>query len=194
MTINWNFVHQMEGARGAALTGYVPCDANGNAIGASGITIGFGIDLGQQNARSIAAWPSDVVALVKPYLGKRRADAVAALKEAPLHISVSQAAAIQSAIEHQWARLITMRYDNDSGKIVQDADFDKIPQSAQDVIASVTYQYGDPWADEKCGDFWHIACIQDWNWLANYLTDGFPDDRFKYRRSQESKHLRGSNA
>ena len=79
------------------LVAYIPCKrrnftgrenpaACGEPVGASGVTVGTGLHLGQQGEADLRRMGLDgaVIDRFRPYLGKKRQDAVAALAAAPL--------------------------------------------------------------------------------------------------------------
>ncbi len=85
--IDFGFIGKLEGK--GKLDGYVP-DAEGSK---SGVTIATGIDIGQMNAQSLAAFPITEVLRdkLRPYLGKIKQDAVQALAQQPLRITEEEA-------------------------------------------------------------------------------------------------------
>ena len=73
--------------------GYIPQYKSGKVIGASGVTIGRGVDLGQHTVASLkkANFSEDIIEKFKPYLGLKREQAKTALKKNPLSISQEDA-------------------------------------------------------------------------------------------------------
>src|SRR5665213_2604813 len=84
--IDWNFIAKQEGR--AILHGYVP-QRDGQAIGASGVTIASGFDLGQHDADELSNLnlSDDLIQKLTPYLGLRKQDAIDYLTSNPLEIS-----------------------------------------------------------------------------------------------------------
>ena len=96
--VDISLITQNEG--GNILTGYVPIDKDGNAIGQSGVTIGIGVDLGQQSASGLAAMgvSPDLIDTLSPYLGLKGDAAIDALDSNPLRIKTAQANQLNSAV------------------------------------------------------------------------------------------------
>ena len=74
MTINWNFIAEMEGRR--QLSGYVPAATDSQ----SGVTIATGVDLGHRTLAEIQQWPiSDrLKQTIEPYVSLLGSAAVTA--------------------------------------------------------------------------------------------------------------------
>src|SRR5215510_13912332 len=91
--IDYNFLSAREG--GCITTGYVP-----NPTGSkSGVTLATGFDLGARTEADLTrlGLSSSLVAKLKPYLGKKGSDAVDALKNAPLSVTLPEARQIDKA-------------------------------------------------------------------------------------------------
>ena len=169
--IIWSFISDLEG--GLQLRGYIPGSH-------SGVTVAGGVDLGYQDAADLRAYPAPLQAKLAPYVGLRGSFARAYLNKHPLTLTDDEAEAVEAPVRAAFLTEVRNHFG---------AEFEEIPDAAQTVIMSVTWQYGDPWSDPKCGDFWKLACAQDWDALADYLDD-FPDKRFITRRRHEAGFLR----
>ena len=187
--IDWTFISQLEG--GQVLHGYVPDAANSR----SGVTIATGFDLGgrtRAGMRTLLGDDHSVIPKVTPYLGLRGPDAVAALAAAPLHITASEAGDIDRAAKAGALNRLRRQYDTDvaaanQGRAAGDRllAFNAIPDRAQTVIASVTFQYGTPWA--RTPNFWQLAVSQDWAAVEQELRNF--GDRYPTRRRREAEYL-----
>ena len=100
--IDYSFLSELEG--GSKTKGYVPAAG----VSKSGVTIGTGFDLGQRNETDlkILGLSSDLIATLKPYLGKQSKDAQAALDKTPLTITSAQAVDIDKAVKKSHVNLI----------------------------------------------------------------------------------------
>lgn len=170
--IDWGFIFAREGGR--VLSGYVP------AAGSSGVTVADGVDLGTMGSRDFLALPEGLQALVGPYIGLVGNAARKALSARPLAISDADADALEGPKRTALIGGLTFHYQRDAG-----VSFAALPDAAQTVLASVTWQYGTTW--RRCPDFWAVACKRDWGAVIDVLRD-FKDD-FPTRRKLEAKYL-----
>lgn len=175
--IVWPFIYAREG--GLITQGYVPKGSS-----TSGVTIAAGIDLGQQGLREIAPLSGTLRDRLKPYLGLRGDAARIKLHSHPLCVSEQEAKLIMEPTKRRFLCLVQMHFDRADPPI----SFDDISDGPATAIMSVTWQYGNPWSDNLCGDFWHIATRCDWPALAAQLR-AFPDQRFIDRRRLEAEFL-----
>lgn len=81
--IDFNFISELEDGR--RTKGYVP-DPEGSK---SGVTIGTGVDLGQMAEGDLERLnlPTALKEKLRPYLGKKKHDALRLLEDMPLHVS-----------------------------------------------------------------------------------------------------------
>ena len=179
---------------------YIPCrrknfDGHGNAadcgepVGQSGVTIGAGLDLGQQVEADLRRMGLDqtIIDLFAPYLGKKRQDAVAALGNAPLAINESQCDAVNRAVHGDYIRRAADLYDRNT----ESHSFAEQPQEAQAVIVSLFYQLGSPKPSNGHAGYpvlYGHLCRGDWRAAAHELQTGFRN--YVYRRRQEGELLR----
>ena len=81
MPIAYDYIREvLSRFEGAGRTrGYVPCDKTGRPLGASGVTIGTGVDLGQQTGAGLLDMgvPHAVVKKLLPYIGLKKEAALA---------------------------------------------------------------------------------------------------------------------
>ncbi|MEZ6855090.1 pesticin C-terminus-like muramidase [Halodesulfovibrio aestuarii] len=153
VNIDYDFIKEREGT---TLQGYVPDPANSE----SGVTISSGFDFGCRNILDLKRLELDeaLIEKLKPYLGKKRYDALTFLKNCPLEISPSQSTQLYQRVKKESTRRLIQRYNQDS--LVK---FKCLPKEAQTVIASVYYQFGNKIWNYNFGE--HIL---HQNWQATY--------------------------
>ena len=167
--------------------GYVPCDRAGVPLGASGVTIGTGVDLGQQSAERLVSMgvPDSLVRKFAPYLTLKRGVAQAALASQPLVLSSDEVAALDSAVIGRYIADIAARYDADAPYKA----FDLIPREAQAVIVSLLYQRGVN-SPPKFPNTWRALVRGDWPDAAARLCNGALWDGYRTRRRAEGEILK----
>lgn len=171
---------------------YIPCRkrnftgrndyaACGDVIASSGVTIGTGLDLGQQREVDLVRMgvPSSLIARFRPYLGLRREQAVFALERAPLTISAAECEALDAVVHADYIRRAADAYDRAS-----ELRFEEISAEAQTVIVSLFYQLGD---GKKYPKAWALLCAGDWHGAAHELSTGFT--KYSNRRADEGRLL-----
>lgn len=187
---------------GRELTAYVPCQRRndtgragrtglavcGPVIGASGVTIGSGLDLGQQRLADLERMniPPELRQRFRPYLGKRREAARAALAAAPLAITEAQCAALDAAVHGDYIRRAGAVYESRAGN-AGGAPFAHLPPQAQTVIVSLHYHLGRYDGDPGYPVLWGHLIRNDWASAARELQTGFR--RFASRRAREGRLL-----
>jgi hypothetical protein len=172
--IDWDFIGQLEGY---LLKGYVPNPETSN----SGVTVGSGVDLGQMQASQLTSLPPDLQALLTPYLGLKKQAAVAALAAQPLTITAAQADALDALARGGALTFIQRLYDRATAA----GAFDALPNQAQTVIASVSFQYGN--LALRCPKFWGICVAQNWAGAVHELQNF--GDAYSMRRNREAAYL-----
>ncbi|MDR2186383.1 MAG: pesticin C-terminus-like muramidase [Treponema sp.] len=180
----------------AVCRGYVPCaggtwypggPGKGEPLGASGVTVATGVDLGQQTAGGLAGLPADLVKKLLPYLGLKRREAVEKLRLEPLVISAGEAAAID--------RVMHDRYTGETAVLFGREAFDRAPPQAQAVAVSLHYQFGTPFreASPALGYAWKALRGGCYRAAAKFLRgpDGWSADHRQYlpRRRAEAALL-----
>ena len=172
--IDWSFIGQLEGY---VLKGYVPNPETSN----SGVTVASGVDLGQMQASQLTSLPQDLQALLAPYLGLKKAAAVAALQAAPLTITAAQADALDALARGGALTFIQQLYD----RATSVGAFNAMPDQAQTVIASVSFQYGN--LAVRCPKFWGTCVAQNWPGAVHELQNF--GDAYPTRRNKEAAYL-----
>lgn len=207
----------LEDSEGALVTkGYVPKysrdvkDKNGkvihkkgDVIGASGVTISTGVDLGQQSKSGTRSLVDkyvtdkgnpdnvDVDALMTkldPYFGQKKQDAVDALTKTPLTVTDAEASLLAKAFGYSTQTSVASTFDkkNTKGMI-----FEKLPEEAQTVIIDFAYQYGLSTTKGSIRQkFWDYVLAGDWKDLATWLKS--EPDQYKSRRKREGDRLQAA--
>jgi len=181
INIDLDFLGEIEGYE---TEGYVPGKSK-----KSGVTIGIGIDLGQQSERGLldAGLTPDTVSKLKPYLGLKGDRARAKLKKQPL------------VLDDKTTKYITYNVINDNiDKLREkfnkgsDTKFEDLTQAQQTVLLSVTHQYGLNGAPK----FFRKAQSGDWDAvkeeLLNFVSKEAIErgvDAYPTRRKKEADFL-----
>lgn len=165
--------------------GYVPCK-NGVPLGVSGVTIGTGVDLGQQTAAGLLDMgvPHSIVIKLLPYIGLKTAAAVKAIQMQPLNLTATEVKALDDAVIGRYVRDIAARYDRDKPVNF----FSSLPAQAQAVTVSILYQRGLGFIN-RSGAWWHYMQSGDWAKAAAWLCDPANGGGYHSRRKAEGEIL-----
>lgn len=156
------------------------------AIGASGVTIATGCDLGQTTAVTLREYglAPGIVDQFMPYLGLKASNAINKLAASPLRISASAAAATDLAVHAGYLnRYVRPSYERAAG-----ISFDTLPVQAQAVIFSLCFQFGCTGVRRRAVKTWGFLVEQNWQAASRELQTGFPES-YTLRRSIEGKLL-----
>jgi len=167
--------------------GYVPCK-NGEPLGASGVTIGTGVDLGQQTRAGLSAMgvPEDILVILTPYFGLQKQAAVEKLRLAPLTLTADQVAILDDAVHKHYILETASKFG---------FPFEFAPKEVQAVAVSLCYQFGEPFrkASPGLGWAWNALRAGEYRTAASYLTNpkGWSESHQQYlpRRRQEAALL-----
>lgn len=175
--VDYEFIEAREGE--AVTKAYVPDPKNSN----SGVTIGSGVDLGQQSVSSLAAMmlPASLYMKLKPYLGLKKEAAVTALAKTPLTLTKPEVDALDKAVRTKHLTALRTAYDACSK-----VDFADLPACAQTILFSVSYQYGVE-LSKRTPNFWGTVIKQDWVGAVKTLRNF--NDRYPSRRNLEADYL-----
>lgn len=194
-----NFLTRVEGPR--QTQGYIPCfvktggaanyrgagdPAKYQAMGASGVTIATGCDLGQTDLDTLRGYGVHETALLQklaPYIGLKKDAAIKKLNRAPLFITKDQAEVLDNAVHGGYLRRWVIPAYNKDSKIA----FDDIPDQAQAVVMSVCFQKGAGGVRRDWPKTWRYLTTQDWAAAARELKTGFKD--YRTRRTIEGRLL-----
>lgn len=194
-----DFLTKVEGPR--QTQGYIPCFLAGGgtanykgqgdpakytAMGASGVTIATGCDLGQTSVDTLQAYGLKDEALIStllPYIGLKKDKAIWALRHMPLTITTEQAEALDHAVHEGYLqKYVRPAYERDST-----VKFDDLPDQAQAVVMSVCFQKGCGGVRKDWPKLWRFLTKQDWKNAAWELQHGFKE--YKGRRTTEGRLL-----
>lgn len=186
--IDWRLIGGLEGN---LLDGYVP-SRGGVPLGASGVTIGMGCDLGALDQKALDALdlPQPLRDALAPYLGRKGVDAQNTLAAAPLHLAPDDVDRLNAAVQRMQVDALRRAYDKAAG--AQGARFDDLPAAVQTVIASVKFQWGNIWSarhkSAAVRAFWRTAVARDWRGMQRVLRGWIPAT-YKTRRDKEADYL-----
>lgn len=184
------------------LRGYIPCDLTTGgtanykggpnperyvAMGASGVTVGTGVDLGQTNKDTLRGMgvSNAVVYKLMPYLEQSRAAAVDALHRLPLTLSQAAADELDEAMLNHHISKVSAYYD----AATDPGTFASLPWQAQAAIVSIQYQRGVK-SPRKYPNTWKAFVTQNWTDAAYRLGTGRFWTGYQGRRWLESELLK----
>jgi len=199
--INYDFINEVlakfEGK--AFARGYIPCKngtyyggekpLKGEPLGASGVTIATGVDLGQQTVDGLRSMgiSDSTLKILSPYIGLQKQNAVQKLKAAPLTITTEQVKEIDDAV-HKF-------YILDTARKFGGERFESAPKEVQAVAVSLCYQFGTPSrpVSPSLGLAWQAMRSGNYLDAANHLKNpnGWSVGHQQYlpRRKQEAALL-----
>ncbi|GAK34495.1 hypothetical protein AQ1_02394 [alpha proteobacterium Q-1] len=184
LKIDEEFLDKREDFRPKA---YIPIK-DGKPIDDSGVTVGGGVDLGQQSEGDLRrrGAPEALIAELRPYLGLRKEDAQRFLAANPLTLTREEAQLLTDRVRGGIGVEVARNFNRDSKLRFQD-----LPPEAQTVIASVATQYGPnlkiPAKEGGTPRFWKFVTEGDWQSALEELRDF--GDGFKPRRNKEADKL-----
>lgn len=166
-------------------TGYVPT-SGGVPAGDSGVTIGYGVDLG---ARSMADLQrlnlsGPLRNILAPYLGLRGVDAQTYLAAHPLTLSDSARFSLNLRV---WTEIYSNVSNNYNGSSVY--DYWRLPGAVQTVIGDLALQYG-PDLHIRTPDVWAHLVNGRWQDAVDELRDF--GDIYPTRRNAEADILQAA--
>lgn len=194
-----SFLTRVEGP--LQVRGYIPCHVIGGgtanyrggpnperyqAMGASGVTIATGCDLGQTDQKTLCQFglPARIAELFRPYYGKRKTRAIEVLHKKPLTISEAQARLLNEAVHNGYLDCyVRPAYDGCSA-----VKFDDVPPQAQAVIMSLCFQKGCGGVRRDWPKVWDHLTHQRWREASQELCTGFT--QYISRRKTEGALLR----
>lgn len=177
------------------LVAYIPCKNRnftgrndladcGPILGVSGVTVGTGLDLGQQSADGLERMgiPHELLGKLLPYVGLRKEAAASKLKEAPLSLTDAEVDEIDACVHAEYIRRVESLYNKHSA-----VPFAECPKQAQAIITSVYYQLGAYNGKPGYRYLWGFFVKQDWKSAVSELQRGFT--RYATRRRAEGRIL-----
>lgn len=177
--INTTFLGQQEGK--AIKTAYVPKNKKGEVLDKSGVTVGTGVDLGSKDRNYFRYLGDDaLVDKLEPYFGKKRASAVAALKEKPLTLTADEVKKLDTYVKKIEFRTLKNRWNKDSA-----VKWEDLSEGKATAVASVYYQYGQKMFGHN---FWRQTTGGEWqDAYSNLMNYG---DKYPSRRKREAAVLK----
>jgi hypothetical protein len=157
------------------------------AMGASGVTIATGIDLGQTNFTTFTATyhvSQYLAERFNPYYGRKRDDALKALFTKQIDITKGEADEIDTGVHTAYLWNVASAYNSCNAA---DA-FVNLPPQAQAAIFSLLYQNGCTGGQKKNPAAWAALVAGDWAKASNLFINGeWP--AYKDRHKQEGQLL-----
>ena len=179
MTIDWEFIGELEGTRA---DGYVPLNNDGTVAGNSGVTFGTGVDLGSKNDDYFTGLPETLVAKLRPYYGKKGQDALTYIRNNPLTLTDPEVEQLNIHVKTSETNLLKNRWTRDTG-----LNFDDLPSNVATSIASVAFQHGAGAPEDTYKKFWTAATNLDTSAMEKELRDF--NDNYAPRREAEADYL-----
>jgi uncharacterized protein YegL len=162
---------------GFTLCGYVPIDLkSGEVPGQSGVTIGRGVDLGNESRASFTSLSSTLVNKLDPYFGLTRNLAACAVIERPLNLTLTEANNLTDAATNNVVNEVSKTYDSDKDENA--LAFASIPRGIRTAIVSVWYQFNYPSAYPK---FWGFVTKNDWDNAIKELRNFYKNPKEQAR-------------
>lgn len=199
--IHYDAIHKfLEKWESRELEGYIPCkfrnyrgrgpytlEVYGSVIGQSGVTIGTGLDLGQQGQAELRKMrmPEVLVEKFKPYLLLRKEQAVKKLESQALHITDAECDELDTIVHKHYISLARKKFDREAVLCCQ-SDFEDRPAQVQTVAVSLVYHYGPGSRTYK--DVWTKLVMCDYDGAVYLLNNNF--NRYQLRRKDEAKVLK----
>lgn len=199
-----DFLSTVEGPR--QTVGYIPCfkvaggtanykgagdPAAFKAMGASGVTIATGCDLGQSSVGVMRGYGLEEVIVRKllPYFEHKKEAALRVLHRIPFTISADDAAAIDAAVHIGYLRKYVIPvFERECHKM----RFVNLPKQAQATIASICFQKGVGGTKRDAPKTWAALVHCDWADAADRLCNRSLWREYQSRRGQEGVMLKGA--
>ncbi len=178
--------------------GYIPCRPGNfygkpeqkpekyTAIGASGVTIATGCDLGQTDIPSLKGYgvPEALIEKLQPYIGLKKTAAIDKLSVLQLKISMEEAQLLDTCVHNGYLE----RYVRPTFERAARFSFDDLPKQAQAVVFSICFQMGCGGARRNAPKTWAYLTTRNWPAASNELIYGFA--AYKLRRTMEGNLLK----
>ena len=157
----------------------------------SGVTIGSGYDLGQTSENEMRRFglPDSLIEKCRPYIGKKRLEALDAINARPLILTNDEIDAVNRAVMTSKARKCIYSWDNwitDLRKTSPNAPyFHEMSSNQQTIVFSRYYHEGQGWADNKHNQPIYDAMTRnDWTAVTRHW-DALVLDKTPPRKMQE---------
>lgn len=184
--IQYALLEQNEsGGNPPTVDGYVP--GHGKGVGAkSGVTVGYGVDLGQQSMKDLKEWGIDkkLRDKLKGYLGKTGTQAELYLngdkhnKAHNLTLTQAEVDELDNGARNFIIGKLRVAFNKDNTGHV---DFDQLPSNTQTALSDFFYQHG-AYSNKKYQKLWAAVKVLDWVKVAKLLPlePGAPRSRLQH--------------
>lgn len=171
-----SFIQQNEGF---SATGYVPKE-NGAISPTSGVTIGFGVDLGGKTETSLLSdgVPQSIADILAPYTQLKGQDAQNKLDQSPLTLTTDQA----NTVSEVYMNLIGSQVGQDYNA-ASSSSFSSLPKGTRSAVVDLAYQYGTG-LSTATPSFWGDITSQNWASAVSELNNFH--DSYPTRRQSEA--------
>lgn len=181
--VDLDFIRGLEGFR---TSGYVPNS------GHSGVTFGYGVDLGAQNRQSLQRMgiPESSIQQFSPYLGLQQDAARAALRRQPLNVDPERARLYSDKAKAHYIQNIANRFN----RATAGRKWNELSPAEQTILSSVLYQYGYSSPTTRTPNFWRYATNDSWYDGRESVLGELRDfqDKHPTRRNLEADYLERS--
>lgn len=153
----------------ANYTGHTPA-TDYEAMGVSGVTVGVGVDLGQQTLSQLRRWgvPAPLLEKVSIYIGKRQGAALRVLRNRPLTLTQDEARALTDAEHRGYMDDVVVPWWD---RRAPSRPFASLPWQAQAVVFSLAYQCGTKGAERRAPVTLAALRRGDWKKASAALMD-----------------------
>ena len=184
--IDWGVIKEEEGKQ---LDSYVPVDDDKKPIGRSGVTVGYGFDLGQHSETDLQrlGLPDELIKRFRPYLGVTGQTALALNAEQPLSITEEEAELLFDKVKSGLSKQVIDEFNRIAWQThgPETTQFNDLSKSAQTMLMEISYQYG-PYGANKT--FSHAAA-GDWAAVWQELDQGIWDKNTLTRHENRKQRI-----
>lgn len=156
------------------------------AMGASGVTVATGCDLGQTDIPTLKGYglaDQHLLNKIATYIGLKKSAALKKLFLLPLLLSSGEAAAMDNAVHGGYLN----RYVRPAYNAASKVKFDDLPKEAQACVFSVCFQKGCNGVKRDWPKTWKYLTTQNWSAASHELQYGFVS--YATRRKLEGQLL-----
>lgn len=188
--IDWEgLIYPLESGGVCSLQGCVP-DKNNSS---SGITFGYGIDIGQLSRIDLykSGLPIESVQKLSKYVGLKGKEAYNVLDKFNSEVILTETDVdiLQHYVQNKLVNRLAQNFD----KHTKGETFNNLTKEQRSVITSVAYQYGPNFGvpnqrgEVKAPKFWTYITENDWESTIEELRHF--NDRYPTRRNKEADYL-----
>lgn len=135
----------------------------------SGVTIGVGVDLGQQAPEAYKdrlrnfGIKQELIAKLEPYMRLIRGQAIEKLKEKPLSLSKQEVEQVIAEMKNEMLKDLVREYKDLTADIKNHRDFKKLAIEEQTILFSRKWQNGSlrPAASQSIARFFSLGLVRD---------------------------------